>query len=206
MGYKQVLASHRGWDPGALHAARRLARDLDAPLLAAQTSRLLIDLNRSPGHPHLFSEVTAALSPAERQEIFDAVHAPHWRQAREALAQAIAEKGAVLHLAIHSFTPRYGAVVRQADIGLLYDPSRPRERRLCRQWGVAIGDRAPDLRVRRNYPYRGVSDGLARAMRRLWPDAQYAGVEVELNHGPWFEDKPRWNRMVKALIAALPEM
>ena len=37
------------------------------------------------------------------------------------------------------------------------------------------------LRVRMNYPYRGVSDGLTRALRRRHGDRDYAGIELELN-------------------------
>jgi predicted N-formylglutamate amidohydrolase len=57
-GRERLLASHRGWDPGALTAARELARVLRAPLIFSRVTRLLIDLNRSPGHRALFSAVT----------------------------------------------------------------------------------------------------------------------------------------------------
>ncbi|HTO59218.1 MAG TPA: N-formylglutamate amidohydrolase, partial [Pseudomonadales bacterium] len=44
---RTLLESHRGWDSGALTFARKLAKALDAPLVANTTSRLLVDLNRS---------------------------------------------------------------------------------------------------------------------------------------------------------------
>src|SRR5919107_5622752 len=43
--------SHIAWDPGALGVARHLARLLDAPLVHATVSRLLLDLNREPSAP-----------------------------------------------------------------------------------------------------------------------------------------------------------
>jgi len=43
---RRLLDSHRGHDPGALAMARSLARSLDATLLAATVSRLLVALNR----------------------------------------------------------------------------------------------------------------------------------------------------------------
>jgi predicted N-formylglutamate amidohydrolase len=45
-GAEEVLASHRGWDPGAFDLARRLARLLDVPLIAHHITRLLMDVNR----------------------------------------------------------------------------------------------------------------------------------------------------------------
>ena len=44
----EARSAHVAWDPGALGVARRLARLLDAPLIAAGVSRLIYDLNRPP--------------------------------------------------------------------------------------------------------------------------------------------------------------
>ena len=57
-GHQDLLSTHRGFDPGALAMARQLAKALRAPLFVSTTSRLLIDLNRSQGHPKLYSEAT----------------------------------------------------------------------------------------------------------------------------------------------------
>ena len=61
-GRQALLDSHRGYDPGALAMARQLARAFDAPLVFSTVSRLLIELNRSPGHKQQFSEATRALA------------------------------------------------------------------------------------------------------------------------------------------------
>ena len=63
-GQRAVLDSHRGHDPGSLVMATALADTFSAPLLASTTSRLLVDLNRSVGHPQLFSTATRG-APAE---------------------------------------------------------------------------------------------------------------------------------------------
>ena len=49
--------------------ARALARDLRAPLVTSTVSRLVIDLNRSIGHPQLFSAATRGVPAAVREEI-----------------------------------------------------------------------------------------------------------------------------------------
>src|SRR6478752_8459128 len=45
------LESHIAWDPGALGVAQALSRLLDAPLIHAGVSRLVLDLNREPSAP-----------------------------------------------------------------------------------------------------------------------------------------------------------
>lgn len=174
----RLLASHRGWDPGALWIARGLARRLRAPLVAATTTRLLVDLNRSPRNPAIFSEFTRGLEAEERDRLIATLHGPHWRRIRETLDRA---SRPVVHLAVHSFTPHLDGRIRAFDLGLLYDPARARERAFAaclRARMVAAGE---GLRVRRNAPYRGNSDGLTTVLRRERPAADYLGVELELN-------------------------
>ena len=69
--YRLLLDSHRGFDPGALILAQEMAKTLQAPLLAATVSRLLIDLNRSLGHPHSFSPATRDTPAEVRLKIVD---------------------------------------------------------------------------------------------------------------------------------------
>lgn len=181
-GQEALLASHRGWDPGALALARLLAKELDAPLLTCETTRLLADPNRSRGHRALFSEFTLPLPRAERQAILDTHWQPHRQAVQHAAADLLARHGAVLHLAVHSFTPVLGDRERAMDLGLLYDPARPREAKLAKAWQAILHDAAPDLRVRRNAPYRGAADGLATALRRILGSA-YLGIELEASQG-----------------------
>ena len=70
---------------------------------------------------------------------------------------------------------------RNADIGLLYDPQRSGERVFCTRWKEILEEMAPGLRVRRNYPYRGATDGLATWLRRRFSERRYLGVELEIN-------------------------
>ncbi|KHK04159.1 hypothetical protein NY78_0603 [Desulfovibrio sp. TomC] len=176
----EVLASHRGFDLGALATAQALARAVAAPLLAATVSRLLVDLNRSVGHPRLFSGVTKGLPRAARQAILAAHYHPHREAVARLVADGLAGGATVLHIASHSFTPRLGEVTRHCDVGFLYDPGRIAEKTFCARWLRELACLDNDLIVRRNYPYRGVSDGLATALRRRFGE-RYMGVELEVN-------------------------
>ncbi|MGE0387643.1 MAG: N-formylglutamate amidohydrolase [Gammaproteobacteria bacterium] len=176
------LQSHRAYDRGALAVARALARRLRAPLHSATVTRLLVDLNRSPHHPRVLSDFSRTLPPPARAALMARHYHPHRDAVEAAIAAAIGSGARVLHVAIHSFTPVLDGQARGADIGLLYDPAHRFERELCRRWASALGAAQEGaLRVRRNYPYRGASDGLATWLRRRLPARQYAGIELEIN-------------------------
>ena len=176
------LDSHRGYDYGAMRLFELIC-DASRPDFAhaARTSRLLIDLNRSLDAPSLFSEYSVGVSADVRQRIIDDVYLPY-RQAFIAASQPWFAAGErVVHLSVHSFTPIFGAQVRNADIGILYDPAMAAERCLAAKVKSHIARLLPHLRVRFNYPYLGKTDGHVVWYRRRHPEA-YAGIEFEMGY------------------------
>lgn len=178
---RRALAGHRGCDIGALALARALARRFAVPLTHSTVTRLLVDLNRSLGHRALFSEFSDVLDSRAREALLDAHYFPHREAVRGQIDAAIAAGGSVVHVSVHSFVPRLGGVTRNADIGLLYDARRSRERALCERWQRALLEHGKQLRVRRNYPYLGAADGLTTALRRELAVDDYIGIELEAN-------------------------
>lgn len=199
----ELLQSHRGYDPGALAVARQLARALRAPLIYSTTSRLLVDLNRAEHHPRLHGMALRRAPAALRREILARCYLPYRRRAEGAIRAAIAAGARVLHLSSHSFTPTLDGRQRNADIGLLYDPARSGEARLCQGWQAALQTRLPMLKVRRNYPYRGTADGLCRHLRRQFAGADYLGIELEVNQQHVRAGTSGWRRLRDGLVAAL---
>ncbi|HLF10126.1 MAG TPA: N-formylglutamate amidohydrolase, partial [Gammaproteobacteria bacterium] len=120
----RVLDSHRGLDYGALEMARAFAKKLDAPLVSATTTRLLVDLNRSPHHRNVFSEFSRVLTAAERETAIAKHYFPYRTKVEGVVAAAVQSGAAVLHVSSHSFTPMLNGETRRTDLGLLYDPRR----------------------------------------------------------------------------------
>jgi len=198
-----LLDTHRGYDPGALDMARVLARAFAAPLVASTTSRLVVDLNRSIGHPGLYSDATRDVPEPVRARILDRVYWPYRERVAHAMHRATTANRRVIHISSHSFTPSLDGVDRQAEVGLLYDPARRGERELCARWKAALAKLAPQLRVRLNYPYAGKADGVTKAMRgRYAPDA-YVGVELEINQGVVRAAGPALAALHAALVQSL---
>ena len=175
------LQSHRAYDLGAASLACFLSRRFHTPLCLSRISRWVVDLNRSRGHPRLFSEATRTLPREEREAILRRYYDPYRSRVQTRIDEALTGKGVVLHLSVHSFTPVLNSRRRRADVGLLYDPSRFQEKRFCEGWKKFLGPALPGRIIRRNYPYLGRSDGLTTHLRKLYTSARYLGVELEIN-------------------------
>jgi predicted N-formylglutamate amidohydrolase len=200
-----LLASHRGYDPGALELARTCARRLKAPLHFVTVTRLLVELNRSLRHPSLFSVATRSLSAIERESLLAKHYHPFRNRVAAAAAEAIERGARVIHISFHTFTPNLDGDIRRADIGLLYDPRRAGETEFCTLLKSAINARRPDLIVRKNYPYTGKSDGFTTALRKKWDADTYLGIELEVNQRWPFGDRPTWRRLQRDLTGAIAE-
>ena len=205
-GWRGVLATHRGFDAGALVVARDLAAAFGAPLVASTVSRLVIDLNRSLSNRRVWSDATRDLAPAVRQQIVRRYYAPHRHRVEAIVRRAVASGRRVIHVASHSFTPELDGRVRTADIGLLYDPARAPESALAARWKAALADRAPALRVRRNYPYAGKDDGLTSYLRQHFPARCYVGMEIELNQRFVLARGKPWRSLRQTVVATLQAM
>jgi len=178
-GKAKLLATHRGWDIGALALARGLAKSLDAPLHFSTTTRLLIDLNRSLHVKGAWSDWSRELDATAKREIVHRYYTPYRKAVHDKLTQLVTSGKRVLHLSIHSFTPAFQGEVRNANVGILYDPQRTFEAKLARALVTAVRIEDGGLRVRKNYPYVGYTDGFTTYLRRQLPASRYAGIEIE---------------------------
>lgn len=175
---EQELRSHLGWDPGAREIASFLALGLKAPFYKCESTRLLVEPNRSLHSAGLFSRFVQTLTPQERDEVLNQYYVPY----RSVVEQWISEAPQpVLHISVHSFTPVFNEVVRDVDIGLLFDPARRLELDFCVAWKAALDKTLRQFTTAFNEPYKGTDDGFTTYLRTVFPDARYGGIEIEVN-------------------------
>ena len=179
-GHQQLLATHRGYDIGAAAIYQQLVDHFKCPHFHGEWSRLVCDLNRTAKHKTCLSEITKTLPLDAQQAIIQEYHHPYQLRVIEQVDAMQRKADHVLHIAIHSFTPELHGNVRNADIGFLYDPNHAKEKQFCVVWREALNKIAPDLRIRMNYPYLGISDGLCPILRKKFGD-RYSGIELEMN-------------------------
>jgi predicted N-formylglutamate amidohydrolase len=135
----EALESHIAWDPGALDVARHLAERLNAPLVRATVSRLIIDCNRPLDAPDLIVAESDSIAvpgnrvSAEEREIRIAtIHEPfHAALARLIEARLAAGRPTAL-VSVHSFTPVLRGRSRPWDVGVIFGDDRRLADRLIR--------------------------------------------------------------------------
>ncbi|HUL82366.1 MAG TPA: N-formylglutamate amidohydrolase, partial [Gammaproteobacteria bacterium] len=81
---------------------------------------------------------------------------------------------------------------------------RKREAALCRRWAEILKRLDPSLRVRFNYPYSGMADGLTTALRKRHAEARYLGVELEINQA--LVGASGWARFQRLMADSLAEL
>ncbi len=177
------LASHRGWDIGALGVAQRFACVTSFPLVACTYTRLLVEPNRSPDSGQLFSRYTRDLGSDAKAAIVREYYECHRHSVEQLIADAVAAERRVLHVGVHSCTDELDGRVRELEVSLLFDPDRPSEDDICQAWNTELARLEPTWRLPFNEPYKGTDDGLTTWLRGRHAAEMYAGVEVEVRQG-----------------------
>ena len=189
-----VQETHRAYDIGACSVFRKLVKFAKPEFFCeGKFSRLFVDLNRTITNKSAFCEYYEALEASDKAaaEKTKAQATAYWQEYRTTIekfvesaikpnTRAAKSKPIVVHLGIHSFTPVLNGKVRNADIGILYDPSRPLERAYANVIKAEIKRLYPTMKVRFNYPYKGTSDGLTTTLRKKF-GPRYVGIEIEIN-------------------------
>jgi predicted N-formylglutamate amidohydrolase len=139
----------------------------------------------------------------EKAVIQEHFYCPYRDKVRSALSRHIRKGGQVLHLSVHTFTPLLHGEVRNADLGLLYDPSRKTEAAFCILWQRVLRELDTGIRTRRNYPYQGTSDGFTTYLRTLFSDDFYLGVELEVNQQFLSKDRTGWLNLQRLVLKSL---
>ena len=201
------LERHIAWDIGALDVAAQVARTLDAPLVAQNYSRLVIDCNRDPKVASSIPQIGESIdipgnigldarqAKARCTEIFE----PYHRHIRELLDERLAMGRTTILVAQHSMTNIFKGSRREMHAAVLYN----RDRRfagmvldaLRREAGLTIGD---------NEPYF-VSDETDYTIPRHAEARSLPHVEVEIRQDLLLDEAGRsaWaQRMTRVLREA----
>jgi predicted N-formylglutamate amidohydrolase len=199
----EAREAHIAWDPGALGVARFLSEALDAPLVRATVSRLVIDCNRALDAADLIavmSETTpipgnAQLAPAERRERIAAVHEPYHAAIDELIAARVAVGRGAAMIAVHSFTPVYRGMHRPWEIGVLFN----QDRRIGLRLIEAL--RAQGFNVGVNQPY-SPADGVYYTLARHAESRELACAMIEIRND-MIRDEADQRHWAGVLAAAL---
>lgn len=204
------LKRHIAWDIGALVLAQHLSVRLDAALVYATHSRLLLDLNRDPSASDSIVEVSeetiipgnCGLSAEQRLHRRQWLYDPFHRELDRILDRRVRTDKPTALLSVHSFTPHYLRNERPWHAGVVSGLDRrladPMLARLRQESGLHIGD---------NQPY-AATDGVFHTLQRHAEARGLPSVLLEVRndqiaHAP---GRAEWlERLVTALKPALDD-
>jgi predicted N-formylglutamate amidohydrolase len=201
------LVRHIAWDIGAFEVAQQVSVILDAPLVAQNYSRLVIDCNRSTADPAsitTLSELTRIPGnmnlpreqiAARRREIFQPYH-DHLRGLLDERARAGLPTILIVQ---HSMTNVFKGVRREMHAAVLYDKD-PRFARcllevLRSEPGLIVGDNEP-YSGRHKIGYTAPEHGEARGIPHVEVELRQDLIESAAGQQEWSE------RMASALVKA----
>lgn len=143
---------HIAYDVGAAGVARELARELDAPYIASNFSRLVIDPNRGEDDPTILMKLydgtiipgNRHAGPEELEMRLNRLYRPY----HTALAELAARRPDTIIVSVHSFTRQLqGRPPRPWHVGVLYAAderlSRPLVARLRQEHDLIVGENEP---------------------------------------------------------------
>ncbi|MBM84892.1 MAG: hypothetical protein CMM47_02575 [Rhodospirillaceae bacterium] len=208
------MRRHVAYDIGIDAVARDLSERFEAPLIASNYSRLVIDCNRHPdtaGSIPVVSDYTVVpancdLMASQRAEREREIFAPY-HKAIGARINAIRGRGsdyAPIVIALHSFTPVIEGTFRPWDIGILWkDDQRlaaPMIEVLARDTTINVGD---------NKPYSGSNPAGFTVDHHVEPlDLLAIGVEFRQDRIEFQSGAERWAKCfgdaLEQVLAARP--
>ena len=199
------LESHIAYDIGTAGVTRLLAAQLDAPAVLAGYSRLVIDVNRPPGHPQSIPEASdgteipgnRGLGEEAQKQRVEMLFEPYHDAIDESLAHLWRRGKPPALFSIHSFTPDYGDEDRPWDVGVLWN----RDPRIARQLIERLGARG--LNVGDNLPYSGFE--LAYTINLHGAAAGLANCVVEINQNQVSDGEgiERWAGILAGVMAEI---
>jgi predicted N-formylglutamate amidohydrolase len=126
---RRELRRHIAWDIGALAVARAVAAAIDAPLIAQNYSRLVIDCNRDPDIASSIPTVSetatipgnTGLSAEEIEARRNEIFWPYHRRLKGLLNERRAAGRSTILVSQHSMTAVYHGVSRPMHAAVLYN-------------------------------------------------------------------------------------
>ena len=200
----EQLSQHIAFDIGAKSTAVELSKNLAAPLIASNFSRLVIDPNRSIGDPTSIMQIydgtiisgNIGLSKAQltdrRINFYDAYH----RKISNFIKEKKESKLAPCLISIHSFTPQLKkGPLRPWHIGVLWD----KDKRLATEV-INEFTKLKKICVGENKPYTGNLNGDTLSRHGTSNKLLHVLIEIRNDLISNFEGQKKWAAIIGMVL------
>ena len=197
---EEDMNRHIAYDVGAAGLSRALAREMDAPVILSDFSRLVVDPNRGEHDPTVLMMLyDGSIIPANRsadaaelERRLNAFHRPY----HDALAGLAGRRDDTVICAVHSFTPQFkGREMRPWHVGVLYAVddrlAAPLLKRLRAEADIYVGD---------NEPYSGHLPGDSMDRHGVEPGRPHVLIELRNDLIATPEQQEHWGQRLAPIL------
>ena len=191
-GHDEILSCSQGWEPGALNLSQAFAMRFRTPLVHSETSRLLLDVERS--QEHCWSRFSKPLSDYDRKRLIERYWLSYRTQLDRRIKGDLDRHGLVLHTMIHGdpdqrehvqlHTPKGSVLALEVVAAWLKDMGRD------------------DLRC--THINGGMETHLSRGLAAEHDPARYSQIRLSVHQDFFLTGTPwRWETIKKHLLDTL---
>lgn len=191
-GSEDVLTSPEGWEPGSLNLAQGFSMRFRTPLVHADVTRLLIDLEEA-GDAR-WSRFAMKLPEATRLKLVDRLERPYQMQLKQRITEDLRRHRALLHVMVHTDASTDGLVLLEtppeADLAATFAST-------WRAKLVAVGMDVRQVGGVKMCP-------LGELLSAEYPAAQYLQVRLAVSQTFFLEGRPwKWEVCKKIILDSL---
>lgn len=192
-GQDELLSSAAGWEPGALNLAQACAMRFRTPLVDAETSRLLVNVEADKDE--CWSQYSESLEDFEKRRLLERYWLSYRNQLHRRIKGDLERHGLVFHIMVHSDPDQKEHVRLQIPEGSAL------ARDLGQAWLHAL--QRNDLRcVLRQKDF--ANNDLSRELADSYEALSYAQIRLSVHQDFFLMGTPwRWNTIKKHLLDAL---
>ncbi len=191
-GSEDVLTSAEGWEPGALNLAQGFAMKFRTPLVHADVTRLLIDLEEQ-GEAR-WSRFAQKLPEPTRIKLADRLERPYQLMLKQRITEDLRRHKAVLHVMVHTDASTDGLVLLETP------PEAPLAAAFGSAWRAKLVAAGMDVRQ-----VSGVKMcPLGELLSRDYSATRYVQVRLAVSQTFFLEGRPwKWEIGKKILLDSL---
>jgi hypothetical protein len=191
-GAEEVVTSPEGWEPGSLNLAQGFAMRFRTPLVHADVTRLLIDLEKE-GDAR-WSRFAMKLPEATRVKLVDRLERPYQLMLKQRITEDLRRHKALLHVMVHTDASTDGMVLLETP------PEAPLAATFASAWRAKLVAAGMDVRQVGGVKMCALGEFLSAAH----PATQYAQVRLAVSQTFFLEGRPwKWEICKKILLDSL---
>lgn len=187
-----MVTSSEGWEPGSLNLAQGFSMRFRTPLVHADTTRLLMDLEKDDDAR--WSRFSMKLPEATRTKLAERLERTYQQTLKQRITEDLRRHKALLHVMVHTDPATHGLVLLETP------PEAPLAATFSSAWRAKLVATGMDVRQ-----VNGAQMGaLGELLCSEYESTKYAQLRLTVSQSFFLEGRPwKWDVCKKILLDSL---